>query len=64
MQGTDGAGKKMETESKKVRSQGQRIETVEPVSGASRKLAGSVSAKSNLTNDTRPGMHRGCYRDC
>jgi len=51
MQGTDGAGKKMETESKKVRSQGQRIETVEPVSGASRKLAGSVSAKSNLTGN-------------
>ena len=39
----------MVTESKKVRSQGQRIETVEPVSGASRKLAGSVSAKSNVT---------------
>jgi len=41
----------METESKKVRSQGQRIETVEPVSGASRKLAGSVSAKSNVTGN-------------
>jgi len=41
----------METESKKIRSQGQRIETVEPVSGASRKLAGSVSAKSNVTGN-------------
>jgi len=41
----------METESKKVRSQGQKIETVKPVSGASRKLAGSVSAKSNVTGN-------------
>jgi replicative DNA helicase len=41
----------METESKKVRSQGQRIETVEPVSGASRKLEGSVRAKSNVTGN-------------
>ena len=39
----------METESKKVRSQGQKIETVKPVSGAPRNLAGSISAKSNVT---------------
>ena len=41
----------MVTESKKVRSQSQRIETVESVSGASRKLAGSVSAKSNVSGN-------------
>ncbi|GAH45066.1 unnamed protein product, partial [marine sediment metagenome] len=41
----------METESKKVRSQGQKIETVKPVSGASRKLEGSVRAKSNVAGN-------------